>query len=186
MVKEHLGLGFFKSWFCYLSNTKCVFPNFVYGECIYNAKSSRRGFSLGFMEKKPAVTHRKDNCMFPLYDNSLWRIKLRLLWLTVADRLKDVFFALASVTEDDALSSPLLKAGSENQADSIESSQVFRVFVVWPAAISCRAGVAFGSAWLICFAAASYNRSQSIQYVCSYRALYGKLEGSPTAISLKT
>lgn len=71
-------------------------------------------------------------------------------------------------------------AGSKNQADSIESRQVFRVFVVLPAAVSCRAAVAFGSAWLICFTAASYNQGQSIQYVWSYCTRCGKLEGSPT------
>lgn len=71
-------------------------------------------------------------------------------------------------------------AGSENQADSIESCQVFHLFVVLPAAISCRAAVAFASAWLICFAAASSNQGQSIQYVWSYCARCGKLEGSPT------
>lgn len=74
--------------------------------------------------------------------------------------------------------------GSKNQADSIESCQVFHVFAVSPAAISCRAAVAFGSAWLICFAAASYNQGQSIQYVWSYCTRCGKLEGSPTAVSL--
>lgn len=182
MVKEHLGLGFLITILLSVKHQVC-FPNFVYGECIYNASSNRRGFSLGFMETRLAVTHRKDNRMFPLYDNSL-----NLLPQIIADWLDD-----ALLTFDAARQPPrrwrcselaTAGAGSENQADSIESCQVFHVFVVLPAAISCRAAVAFGSAWLICFAAASYNQGQSIQYVWSYCTGCGKLEGSSTAVSL--
>lgn len=83
MVKEHLGLGFLITILLSVKHQVC-FPNFVYGECVYNANSNRQGFSLGFMETRLAVTHRKDNCMFPLYDTSL-----NLLPQILADWLDD-------------------------------------------------------------------------------------------------
>lgn len=68
------------------------FPNFVYGECIYNANPSQWGFSLAFMEVRPAVTHRKDNRMFPLYDNNP-----NLFPKIIAEWVGDAFFGSASI-----------------------------------------------------------------------------------------
>lgn len=45
------------------------FPNFVYGECIYNSTSNQKGFSFGFMERRLAVTHRKEHPHVSFYDN---------------------------------------------------------------------------------------------------------------------
>lgn len=56
---------------CFLSTTllsvkhQAPFPNFVYGDCIYNSNANQIGFSFVFRETRPAVTYCKDARTFP-------------------------------------------------------------------------------------------------------------------------